>query len=146
MWKDRGREIVKVYWQVWNILSPQNFWFFWVLIWILYESHHVTWYPETQSHNLADFNFHSGKKKNKIRMSHSKLPSPLIYFSPSPTFNTHLSSFSCLLFWALFYGKSEVRTLAWGVSTSKCAAPLYINPRFWLTSFSSTTLFVHSPG
>lgn len=144
--KTEAEKLLKVYWRLWNILSPWNFWFSWVLVWVLYESHHVTWYPDIQSHNLADINFHLGKKKNKIHMSHSRLPSPLIYFSPSPTFNTHLPSFSCLLCWALFYGKSEGRTLAWGVLTSKCAAPLTINPRFWLTSFSSTTLFVHSSG
>ena len=78
-----AEKLLKVYWRVWNILSSQIFWFFWVLIWVLYESHHVTWYPHIQSHNLADFNFHSGKKKNKIHMSHSKLPSPLKFFSIS---------------------------------------------------------------
>lgn len=143
--KTEAEKLLKVYWRVWNILSPWNFWFFWVLVWALYESHHVTWYPEIQSHNLADFKFHSGKKKNKIHMSHSKLLLLWYIFLHLP-----LSIPIFLLFHVYsseLFSMESLKAGPW-LGEFRPLNVLFhsINPRFWLTSFSSTTLFVHSPG
>lgn len=148
MWKDRGRDIIKRISKscLKHFITPKLL----ILLstWVVNCMSHIM-SPDIQCHNQADFNFHSGKKKNKIHMSHSKLSSPLIYFSPPPTFNTLSPSFFFLMFTflrCLFCGKSECRTLALGSLTSECAAPLSVTPGFQLKSFSSSTPFVHSPG